>query len=219
MTRAQPGAARTAARLAALGFEPAVAPLLRIRPIPQPAPDLDDVAALAFTSVNGVEAFGALTARRDRPVFTVGDATAAAARAAGFTAVRSAGGALDDLAALLAGAGIAGRILASGAREPAGDLAGLLAGKIEVQALPVYEALETGAAAPAAFDAVLIHSPRAGRALAALGSEVGRDRLAAAISPAVADALSSVQFAELRIAAAPTEDALLEALGNPARAV
>ncbi len=219
MTRAQPGAARTADRLAVLGFEAVVAPLLKIRPIPRVAPDPDGFAALAFTSVNGVGAFAVLTPRRDRPVFAVGDATAAAARAAGFTDVRSAGGALGDLARLLVESGIAGRVLAPGAREPAGDLAGLLSGVVEVETLPVYEALETGAAAPEAFDAVLIHSPRAGRALAGLGPEAGRGRLAAAISRAAADALPPDGFAELRVAAAPTEDALLEALGNPARAV
>lgn len=219
MTRARPGATRTAARLAALGFEPVVAPLLKIRPIPCATPDLDGFAALAFTSVNGVEAFAALTPRRDRPVFAVGDVTAGAARKVGFAAVRSAGGALGDLAALLADAGIAGPVLAPGAREPAGDLTGLLAGALEVEALAVYEALETGAAPPGAFDVALVHSPRAGRALAGLGPEVGRGRLAAAISAAAADALSPAGFAETRVATAPTEDALLEALGNPARAV
>ena len=39
ITRAQPGAARTAARLTALGFEPVVAPLLAIRRV---ALDLED---------------------------------------------------------------------------------------------------------------------------------------------------------------------------------
>lgn len=219
MTRAEPGAARTAARLTALGLEPVVAPLLTIHAIPQAEPDLNGFAALAFTSVNGVEAFAALTIRRDRPVFAVGDTTAAAARAAGFAAVRSAGGALDDLARLLAEARLEGGVLAPGAREPAGDLAALLADVVRVQALAVYQARETGAPAPERFDAVLVHSPRAARALASLGSNVGQGRLAAAISRAAADALSPAGFAEIRVAAAPTEDALLEALGNPARAV
>jgi len=89
VTRAEPGAARTAVRLTALGFEPLVAPVLAIRPL-SPAIDLTDIAALAFTSVNGVAAFAARTPERDRPVFTVGDATAQAARDAGFTDVRSA---------------------------------------------------------------------------------------------------------------------------------
>ena len=55
-------------------------------------------AALAFTSVNGVAAFAALTPRRDRPVFAVGDATAQAAHDAGFADVLSASGDLRDLA-------------------------------------------------------------------------------------------------------------------------
>ncbi|PRB40785.1 uroporphyrinogen-III synthase, partial [Brevundimonas sp. MYb33] len=57
ITRAQPGTARTAARLTALGYEPVVAPLLTIRAMPEAlnaAPDLTTVAALAFTSPNGV---------------------------------------------------------------------------------------------------------------------------------------------------------------------
>src|SRR5690606_4212312 len=72
ITRAQPGAARTADRLTALGLEPVIAPLLAIRPLEQPEPDLGGVDVLAFTSPNGVAAFCALTARRDRPVMTVG---------------------------------------------------------------------------------------------------------------------------------------------------
>ena len=81
VTRAEPGASRTAARLGALGFEPVVAPLLTIRTL-TPVIDLSGVAALAFTSVNGVTAFAALNADRDKPVFAVGDATAEAAREA-----------------------------------------------------------------------------------------------------------------------------------------
>lgn len=218
MTRAEPGASRTAGRLAAAGFEPVVAPLLAIRAIGQGEPDLDAVDALAFTSINGVTAFAALTARRDRPVFAVGDATAEAATAAGFPNVRSAGGALEDLAALLTASGLLGRMLVPGALEPAGDLAALLAGSaVEAAALPVYVAFETEAATPAAYDAVLIHSPRAGRALARLGGAEGR--VAVAISQAAAQGISATPFAEIRIAAQPTENALLEALGNPARAV
>jgi uroporphyrinogen-III synthase len=221
VTRAEPGAARTAARLAALGFDPVIAPLLEIRPLLQPAPVLDGIAALAFTSINGVAAFARLSERRDRAVFTVGEATAAAARGAGFGTVRSADGALGDLAALLRSAGVKGVVLAPGAREPAGDLAALLAGSgIEARPLAVYETVETEVGAPAAFDAVLIHSPRAGRALAARPGEAGSPRrVVVAISAAAAEALSPRSFAEIRIAAHPDEDGVLEALGNPSRAV
>lgn len=190
-----------------------VEPLLAIRPLPQTAPDLTGIAALAFTSRNGVDAFAALSDDRSRPVFAVGDATAEAARAAGFSRVRSASGALGDLARLLA-AEAAGPVLAPGALDPAGDLAALLAGRMEVRALPVYQAVETGAAAPAAFDAVLIHSPRAARALAALGPFAGQ--AAAVISDAAAAPLADTPGLDIRVAARPDEAALFEALGKPA---
>ena len=90
VTRAQPGADRTADRLLALGYVPVVLPLLALEAIFQPNPDLSDVWALAFTSRNAVTAFAPLTPDRALPVFAVGDATAEAARAAGFADVRSA---------------------------------------------------------------------------------------------------------------------------------
>ena len=212
ITRAEPGAARTAARLTALGFQPLTAPLLAVRRL-TPAIDLTGVAGLAFTSANGVEAFAALTPARTQPVFTVGDATAMAARAAGFTDVRSASGDVHALARLIAAAAVQ-PILAPGAREPAADLAALLAGQAQVRTLAVYEAVETGIQPPPDFDAVLVHSPRAARAL---GPHAGAlvDRLAVAISPAAAAPLRDLRLGEIRIAATPTDAALLQGLGAP----
>ena len=190
-----------------------MAPLLAIEPISQAAPDLTGVTALAFTSRNGVEAFAALSEARSLPVFTVGDATAEAARAAGFASVRSAAGALDELARLLADEAPT-PVLVPGALEPSGDLGALLAGRVEVRPLPVYRAVETGAAAPAAFDAVLIHSPRGGRAVAALGPFAGQ--AAVAISPAAAAPLTGAAGLKVRVATRPDEAALFEALGKSA---
>ena len=221
ITRARPGAERTAAALSARGFTPVVAPALALVPLDTPL-DLTGVAGLAFTSRNGVAAFADRTPRRDWPVFTVGDATAEAARAGGFTRVHSADGALDDLVALIAAAWPAdgGLILAPGPRDPAGDLTAALTGRVEVRALPLYAALETDLAPPGAFDAVLVHSPRAARVLAArlAAADVG-SRLLVAISPAAAAPLEGAGFAEIRIARRPTEDSLLAALGNPVRPV
>jgi uroporphyrinogen-III synthase len=195
-----------------------VAPLLAIRPLPQGPPDLTVITTLAFTSANGVAAFAALTPDRTRPVFTVGDATAQAARAAGFARVQSAGGDLDRLAALLLaqGPGI-GPLLVPGAREPAGDLPALLQDRIEARALPVYEAVETGATPPTDFDAVLIHSARAARALAALGPFAGQTAIV--LSAAAAAPLGDRADLEIRLAPTPDEAALLAALGNPPRPV
>lgn len=110
-----------------------------------------------------------------------------------------------------------GVLLVPGALEPAGDLPALLAGHIRARALPIYEAVETGVAPPDAFDAVLVHSARAARALRALGPF--RDGTAVTLSPGVAGWLGGDTGLEIRIAAAPRESALLEALGKAAHRV
>lgn len=223
VTRAPPGAARTADRLTALGFTPVVTPLLTLAPLPgalDAAPRPETVAVLALTSPNGVEAFAPLIARfRDHPVFAVGDATAEAARAAGFADVRSASGDIHALARLIAAEAPPGPLLAPGAREPAGDLPALLPDR-SVQRLPVYAAVETQAPAPEAFDAVMLHSPRAARALASILAAAppraaSSGRTAVCISDAAAAPLRPFDFAEIRIAAAPDEPAMLSALGKP----
>ncbi|MCV0414409.1 MAG: uroporphyrinogen-III synthase [Brevundimonas sp.] len=217
ITRAEPGAARTAARLLALGMEPVVRPLLAIQTLSPELPDLDAFAALAFTSVNGVAAFAGLSARRDRPVFAVGDATAQAARDVGFARVDSADGDLAALARRIA-AGAAGPVLAAVAETPVGDLAAAVRGcgdgagrGVAVQAVAVYRARSTGAAPPDLFDAVLVHSPRAGRSLANAGGAVFATAVIAAISPAAAAPLQALGLSPV-VAPAPREDALLDVL-------
>ena len=80
--------------LEARGHQALLAPLLTIAPNKDPPgpPELTGVQALLFTSANGVRAFAGLSDWRDLPVFTVGDASAAAARQAGFARVEGAGG-------------------------------------------------------------------------------------------------------------------------------
>ncbi len=227
VTRAEPGAARTADRLTARGFTPIIAPLLALSALPDAldaAPDPAAVAALALTSPNGVEAFAPLIPRfRHHLVFAVGDATAEAARAAGFADVRSAAGDIHALARLIAAEAPPGPLLAPGAREPAGDLPALLPDR-PVQRLPVYAAFETHAPAPEPFDAVMLHSPRAARALASiLAADLPRaassGRIAICISEAAAAPLRPFDFAQIRIAATPDEPAMLSALGKPAAPV
>ena len=107
VTRPEGDAEQLAARLAERGHASVIENLLTIRFRPEAArslgPFLDGVQALLFTSANGVRAFAAASERRDFRVFAVGNATAAAARAAGFAEVTSAGGAVDDLAKLVIG--------------------------------------------------------------------------------------------------------------------
>lgn len=219
ITRAQPGADVTAGRVAALGFEPIARPLLEVRQL-SPTLDLEGVAALAFTSANGVRAFAALTAERSRPVVTVGEATAQAARAAGFARVASADGDVVALAAMIAAAPPDGPMLHAGARQPAGDLVGDLAARgVEMRQVAVYETVPTPAASdPTTADEaeiVLLHSPRAARLLAELLRKRPREDLAAVcLSPAVAAPLAGRRLA---IAEHPDEAALLAALRSLVR--
>ncbi len=214
ITRAQPGADRTAEHLTALGFTPLVVPLLEILPL-EVTPDLTAIQALAFTSTNGVSAFAARSIERCLPVLTVGDATARAAREAGFADVRSADGDLVALAALIRAEAAGRRILHPAALVPAGDLAAEVGAVAEVITVPVYDTFETQAPAPETWDAVLIHSPRAARALWADGA----GRVAVALSRACAAPISATGFADVRIAPNPTETALLATLGKPGASV
>jgi len=176
ITRAQPGADATAERVRALGHDPLVAPLLTVRPIEGVQIDLAGVAALAFTSANGVRAFADASGERGLRVFAVGAATAAAARAAGFRSVLSADGDVEALAEGIAArrGELPGVVLHPGAAEPAGDLTGVLERHgLEARRLALYETVpaplgKAEAEQLARSDAALLHSPRAGRALARL---------------------------------------------------
>jgi uroporphyrinogen-III synthase len=176
ITRAQPGADVTAERVRALGHEALVAPLLAVRTLDDVEVDLSGVAALAFTSANGVRAFAEKSGDRTLKVFAVGSATAQAARAAGFRSVLSADG---DVDALAEGIGLRrselkGVVLHPGAAEPAGDLAGALEKHgVEARRLILYEtgpAPISDAAARSLIqcDVALLHSPRAAQVLAKL---------------------------------------------------
>lgn len=217
VTRAEPGAAATAQRLRDLGHEPFVSPLLEVRGL-DTALDLGGVAALAFTSPNGVAAFAEREPACDLPVFAVGDATAETARAVGFIDVRSASGDVAALARLIIADPPKGVILHPGARHPAGDLVGDLArAGISAAAAALYETVAVSAPAPLpVLDAVLIHSPRAALALAPLGAV--RTRPVLCISAAAAAPLLAGNFTAVATAPFPNEAALLKLLLDTAAA-
>ena len=218
ITRARPGALATAERVAALGFEPIIDPLLRVETLHAEI-DLSHVTALAFTSANGVEAFARLSDERGLPVFAVGRATAKAAHVEGFAFVSSADGDVEDLCALIA-AGAPGPVLWAGAKAPAGDLVGMLRGcGVMAKGVAVYETLDCAPSEDvlARLDApltALVHSQRAARGLAAvLGDRPAPNLRVLCLSEAVAQPLRDI--AELRsvtFAPRPDESALLELL-------
>ncbi|MBO0712675.1 MAG: uroporphyrinogen-III synthase, partial [Acetobacteraceae bacterium] len=99
LTRPEAGAAATAARLAARGFVPVIAPLARIERLAAKLPNPAGVQAMIVTSSNALTAVP--PAWRTLPLFAVGDATASRARALGFASVASASGDAGDLACLI----------------------------------------------------------------------------------------------------------------------
>lgn len=205
VTRAQPEADATAARLRAAGADAIVAPLLTIAARPFDV-HMDGVQALLFSSSNGVRAFAQSCAIRNLPVLTVGDASADAARVEGFADVRSADGDVQALAALAARTlgPRAGKLVHISGAHAAGDLAGSLrAAGFDAERRVAYEA-QASAKLPesllGSIDVVLFHSTRAVENYLALGAP-SAGRIAGCISPAVAAAASKAQW--LRIVAAP----------------
>jgi uroporphyrinogen-III synthase len=217
VTRALPEAEATAARLRGRGFEPVLAPLLVIEHRAFDA-NVEGVQALLFTSANGVRAFAAATDTRAPRVLCVGDATAAAALAAGFSDVCSADGDVGALAALAQAKldPMCGRLLHVSGTHVAGDLQGALdaAGFVNERRV-VYEARAVTSLPPAfehSPEIVLFHSARAAETFVRLGSPHAETMIAACLSQAVAVSAAPAHWKALIVAPAPREDALLDAI-------
>jgi len=221
ITRQAQGARRTASLVTECGYDPVVAPFLVIE---RCQPKLTRaVQAVLVTSGNAIPALSAW----DVPVFTVGDATAHAARKAGFTDVRSAGRDAPALVALVTGAldpAAGSLLLLSGARQGLEVAASLRARGFRVQRRVAYAAI-----APKNFPAAAEAALRAGTLHAAvfLSAETAqhfvkllppdlrpllRNILALAIGKKAADALNPLPWRQVRLARSPTLDDVLAQL-------
>lgn len=227
VTRPEPDAERTAAKLRARGHVVLVVPLLRIEPVQHAQIGPGPFSALLVTSANAASAV-ARHARfaelRALPVFAVGDRSAEAMRAAGFVDVASAHGDVSDLAALVAGRckPDASLLYLAGA-DRSGDLAGVLSARgFAVETAVVYRAVATGALPPEALaamadgvDGVLHFSRRTSEAyvdVARAGGLPGdalKGPVHFCLSSQVAEPLIEAGAADTRVAAGPTEAALL----------
>ena len=231
VTRPRTDAERTADLLRDAGHEPLIAPLLEIVPADPPGDvPVSNVQAFLVTSANGARALAGATDRRDVALFAVGDASAAAARDAGFAEVRSADGDVDDLAALVRGVldPANGILIHAVGFVSAGNLAGdLAASGFDARTVVLYEARtcadlpENAAVALTGgrIDGVLLYSPRTARSFTALVEKAGLTPKLAGIrayclSAAVADVLPEGVFARVETANRPDQAALFELLGN-----
>ncbi|MSO89140.1 MAG: uroporphyrinogen-III synthase [Rhodospirillaceae bacterium] len=228
ITRPREDAQSLAAVLGERGIEALVEPLLEIRLLSNAVVALDGVQAVLLTSANGARAFGGLCDRRDVPIFAVGEATARAARALGFSSVHSAGGDVGDLARLAAARldPRAGALLHVAGTEIAGDLSGILGGQgFSVRRAMLYEACPVSALskpaiaaiADGSLDAALFFSPRTASAFVNLarGADVAEKCAtidAICLSASVSKALEGLTWRSRRVADRPDQASLLACL-------
>lgn len=230
VTRPEPGGAETAARVAALGWQPVLAPALALT---SRAFVMPRVQALLLTSRAAARALPSVVP--GLPVLAVGEATAAEARGRGWAEVRAADGTADSLAKLAAEnlAPAAGPLLLAVGEGYSLDLAADLRGRgFRVIRRIAYQAKPAESLPPEALrawvegrvGAVLFHSPRSAlcaiNLLRAAGVTAGAPQVEVlAISRRVAEAAASAiaphAWRALRVAARPEEDALLRLLGPP----
>lgn len=127
--------------LAPLGVPVVDAPVLAPRPLATAVPHAEAFDTLIFTSQISVAFFPAADAWRAKMVYAVGEATAAAARRAGFARVIAAAGDARDLARILSRLGF-GRALYPSAADVAAALDTIFAGRIV--RVPIYRMTPTG---------------------------------------------------------------------------
>src|SRR5688500_16557929 len=150
--RPQPGADASAARALELGLTPVLAPLFSVRPLPWEPPAPDGFDAVMLTSPNAARHGGdGLAPFAGLPCYATGEATAAAARQAGFADIRSGPSDGAALLELMAADGV------GSAFHPCGrDRIGLGHEAIRLTDLPVYAA-EAVRRLPPEADAALIN--------------------------------------------------------------
>jgi uroporphyrinogen-III synthase len=204
VTRPRADAEDLVGELAARGHNALIEPLLDIR-VRDVQPDVRDVQALLITSANGVRAFAQLSDQRDLRVLTVGEASAEAARKAGFIGVESADGDAEALARLAIDRldPADGPLYHAAGTVTAGALQTRLTDAgFEVRRTPLYEAVPAErlseptrtALSEGTLDAALFFSPRTAKVFVTLLyaegiTQASRQIRAICLSDAVASAL------------------------------
>lgn len=229
VTRPEPDNARTAAALQARGHTPLLAPLLRVVPVGAEI-GAGPFAAVLITSANAVRALAAHPARARvtaLPALAVGEATAAAAREAGFASVEAADGDAASLVRLVRarfGADSAPLLYLAGADRAADLGAALARDGIPVTLAVVYRALLQPLVADAraelaagGIDLVLHYSRRSARQYLAAAAEAGLLRQALhplhlCLAEPVAAVLREAGAGTVTVAARPDEAHLLSLL-------
>ena len=216
VTRPEPACGETVARLAALGYDTIAAPALIATALPPRALDLNG-ATLIVTSPQSARFLKDWSQLHRQPVLAVGARTAALLQASGFTNVAVGGGTADRLpalvkteAAILLGAPSTGHALVRQLRATgihtrrvstyrvtdATRLSGDINSLLEKQSV-----------------CVLFYSARTARSFLYLAAAYDLARhTAVCLSETIAVVARLGGFGQVQVAAAPTEDALQDAL-------
>ena len=227
VTRPREDAEGVSQELRQRGLDVTVAPLLDINYLDAEV-DAGGIQGILATSANGVRALARLLPDRELPVWAVGDATARMAREAGYTTVEAAGGDVHSLAALVKSRcnPETGAFLHAAGSVVAGDLAGDLgAAGFTVRRAVLYEARTAQTVSAELAEALqsggiglaLFFSPRTAATFVTLIRAAGLERTitaitAYALSANVATELEALPWAAVRVAADPSQAALLAVL-------
>jgi uroporphyrinogen-III synthase len=228
VTRPIEDAQPLAAELRSRGAEVLLEPMLDIVALEDVVLDLSTTTGLLFTSANGVRSFARINEQRTLKVFAVGDATAAAALAAGFGDVDSADGNIEDLVALVKKTWPldCGPLLHAAGRTITGDLAAQLRRSgYDVRRTALYDATTATAFSEGLcvalragqLDFALFFSPRTANTFVSLAKTAGLCDTcegvdAICLSTAVADVLAALPWRSLTVAAEPNQRSLLSAV-------
>ncbi len=222
LTRPEPASCRFLDGIAARlhGFDAIISPAISIVPR-GPLPDTGGAETAIFTSANGVRAWQALGGAPLGRCYTVGDATARAASAAGFTP-KSAQGNADALVAMIRADAPTGGLIHLRGAHARGDVAarlarhGLRATEAVIYDQPAQELSDKARAAlcgPASVVVPLFSQRSADQfARTAQGLPGGAPLAVAAISAEVADALGALYVEVLEIPAQPDAEHMQRAV-------
>lgn len=217
--RPEPGNAATVVRAKAMGLDARGMPLFAVEPVAWSADPPLAYAGILLTSANAVRHAGPrLEEYLELPAYAVGEATADAARAAGFASIVTGDGDAARLIAQMAPLGRRRLLHLSGEDVTPFDTQG-----IEIDRHVVYRAAE--AAPPADFatileeaPVILIHSQRAGKRLDGLVTAGRRERIAlVSISGAAAGQIGQ-GWQRLAIAPEPRDESMLKIAAELCRA-
>ena len=200
--RPEPGASATAERARTLGLDPVVVPLFEVEPVEWEAPEPGGFDGLLLTSANAVRhAGGKIEGLRGLKAYAVGEATAEAAREAGFDIAATGDAGVDRLLGSIESdlklLHLCGEDrIETDARQ---SITPLVVYQSKAVAAPDVSAAQGGLA--------LIHSPRASRRFAELVSD-RPSTVIAAISNATAKAAGD-GWKQVAVADQPSDEALL----------